>query len=47
MARGLKLSVTAYNLLDKHYAQPGSRTNWQNAFAQDGRSLRLKLDYSF
>jgi outer membrane receptor protein involved in Fe transport len=47
MARGLKLSVTAYNLLDKYYAQPGSRTNWQNAFAQDGRSLRLKLDYSF
>jgi outer membrane receptor protein involved in Fe transport len=47
VARGVNLSINAYNLLDKRSAQPGSRTNWQNAFAQDGRSLRLKLDYSY
>ncbi|MDE2628302.1 MAG: TonB-dependent receptor [Burkholderiales bacterium] len=47
LAKGLELSLAVYNLLDKHYAQPGADTNWQNALQQDGRSLRVKLSYSF
>jgi iron complex outermembrane receptor protein len=41
------LSLGAYNLFDKRYAQPGSATNWQNAFEQDGLSVQLKLMYHF
>ncbi len=44
---GLELSLTLNNLLDKHYAHPGAETNWQNALEQDGRSVRLALQYHF
>lgn len=47
IAPGLELSLTIGNLFDKRYAQPGSDTNWQNALDQDGRSLRVQLDYRF
>jgi outer membrane receptor protein involved in Fe transport len=43
----LRASVGAYNLFDKRYTDPGSKFNWQNAIEQDGRSLQLKLLYSF
>jgi iron complex outermembrane receptor protein len=47
LAPGLALSLGLYNLFDKHYAQPGADTNWQNAFEQDGRSIMLKVVYRF
>jgi outer membrane receptor protein involved in Fe transport len=47
IAPGVVLSVGAYNLFDRRYAQPGADTNWQNAFEQDGRSIRLKLQFNF
>ena len=47
LARGLELSTSIYNLLDKRYSQPGARTNWQNAIEQNVRSVRVKLTYSF
>ena len=47
IAPGVVLSVGVYNLFDRRYAQPGADTNWQNAFEQDGRSIRLKLQFNF
>jgi outer membrane receptor protein involved in Fe transport len=47
LARGLELSLNVGNLFDKRYAHPGADTNWQNALAQDGRSLRLAAAYRF
>lgn len=47
LARGLELSLGINNLFDKHYAHPGADTNWQNALAQDGRSVRVNLLYKF
>jgi iron complex outermembrane receptor protein len=44
---GLKLSIGAYNLFGKRYAQPAAVTNWQNAFEQDGRSVQFRLNYRF
>jgi iron complex outermembrane receptor protein len=47
LARGLELSVGIVNLFDKRYAHPGSDTNWQNAFEQDGRSVRVQLGFRY
>ena len=47
LAKGLELSLTVQNLLDKRYAQPGADTNWQNALEQDGRSVRVNASYRF
>jgi len=41
------LSVSVFNLFDKHYAQPGADINWQNAFVQDGRSVRVSFRHRF
>ena len=46
-ARGLEVSLGLYNLFDQHYEHPGADSNWQKAFVQDGRSVRIKLDYRF
>ena len=46
-ARGLEVSLGIYNLFDAHFAHPGSDINWQNAIEQNGRSVRVKLDYQF
>lgn len=46
-ARGLEVSLGVYNLFNQSYAHPGSDTNYQNALDQDGRSLRLRVDYRF
>jgi iron complex outermembrane receptor protein len=45
--RGLEASLSLRNLFDKRYAEPAAAINWQNSLDQDGRSLRLKLDYRF
>lgn len=47
LAPGLEVSLGLFNLFDKRYAHPGSRTNWQNEFEQDGRNLRALLTYRF
>jgi iron complex outermembrane receptor protein len=45
--KGLEVSLGIYNLFDQRYAHPGADTNWQNAFEQDGISVRAKLLYRF
>ena len=47
LAAGLDLSLGVVNLFDKRYQQPGDYTNYQNAFEQDGRSVRLALRQRF
>lgn len=46
-ARGLEVSLGLYNLFDQRYEHPGADSNWQKTFVQDGRSVRVKLDYCF
>lgn len=46
-APGLTVGLSVRNLLDKRYAHPGSAANWQNSLAQDGRSLRLDMQFNF
>ena len=45
--RGLDLSLSAYNLLDRRYADPGSPGLTETAVPQDGRTLQVKLTYRF
>ena len=45
--KGLDVSLGLYNLFNANYRHPGSDTNWQKSFDQDGRSVRLKLAYRF
>ena len=45
--KGLEASLSVYNLFNKHYEHPAADTNWQNSFAQPGRTIRLKIDYRF
>ena len=40
-APGLELAFGVYNLFDVPYQHPASPNNWQHAFLQDGRSVRL------
>lgn len=40
-------ALTAYNLFDRHYAQPGGDTLTQNAIEQDGRTLLFKLTFAY
>jgi iron complex outermembrane receptor protein len=47
LAKGLDLSLVLDNLFGKRYAQPASANNWQNSLEQDGRSVRIKLSYTF
>lgn len=47
LAPGLEVSLGLYNLFDKRYAHPGADSNWQNAIEQDGRSVRLALNWRF
>ena len=47
LAKGLDLSASVYNLLDKSYADPSTPLHRQAALAQDGRSFRVKLTYRF
>ena len=46
-AKGLEVSLNVRNLFDQDYQHPGSDDNWQNALKQDGRSIRVKLEYRF
>lgn len=46
-ARGLEVSLGIRNLFDQRYSHPASGRNWQNALEQDGRNVRVKLEYRF
>ncbi|HOJ42603.1 MAG TPA: TonB-dependent receptor, partial [Syntrophorhabdaceae bacterium] len=45
--KGLEISGTIYNVLDKKYGFPGSGEHIQQVIEQDGRCFRLKLTYLF
>jgi outer membrane receptor protein involved in Fe transport len=45
--RRLGLSASLYNAFDARYANPGSEEHLQDALAQDGRQLRVKLTWRF
>ncbi len=47
VAKGLDISASIYNLLDKTYADACGQEFLQDAIRQDGRSFRVKLTYSF
>lgn len=47
LARGVELQMSVYNLFDKQYRQPAADYNWQDAFEQDGRALRVRLSLAF
>lgn len=44
---GVEWSLGLYNLLDKRYSHPIGTGNWTTALAQDGRSVRLKMEARF
>ncbi|MDG4475628.1 TonB-dependent receptor plug domain-containing protein [Thiovibrio frasassiensis] len=43
----MEISLGIHNLFDQYYEHPTSDINWQNALAQDGRSVWAKMDYRF
>ena len=45
LPKGLELSATLYNVLNRRYSDPGSEEHVQDAIQQDGRAFRLKLTY--
>lgn len=45
--KGLDLSFSVYNMLDRSCSDPGSREHIQSSIEQDGRTFRLKATYSF
>lgn len=44
---GVEVSLGIYNLMGQRYRQPIGSDNWTTALAQDGRSVRLKLEAHF
>jgi len=47
LAKGLDISASVYNLLDRRYSDPSSPFHQQDAIEQDGRTFRFKLTYRF
>jgi len=47
LLKGLRISATIYNLFNAPYAYPGQVGNPEDAIYQDGRSVRLKVTYTF
>lgn len=47
LVKGLEMSASLYNLLDKSYADPGGEEHLQDVIPQDGRGWRLKLNYRY
>lgn len=44
---GLEFTLTLLNLFDERYDHPAADSNWQNRLEQDGRAVRLRMDYRF
>ena len=47
LAKGLDLSASVYNLLDRRHDDPSTPYHVQNSIEQDGRTFRVKLTYRF
>jgi len=47
LLKGLELSATVYNLLDKNYADPAGEALTQDVIEQDGLNFRVKATYRF
>ena len=47
LVSGLDISVSAYNLFNRFYQDPGSASFVENGITQDGRTLRLNIVYRF
>jgi outer membrane receptor for ferrienterochelin and colicins len=47
LLKGLELSATAYNLLDKNYADPAGAELTEDVIQQDGLNFRVKATYRF
>lgn len=47
LIKGLEVSASLYNLLDREYADPSSSDYVQDVFPQDGRNFRVKMTYRF
>jgi iron complex outermembrane receptor protein len=45
--KAFDISAGVYNMFNVRYSDPGSQAHRQNSIAQDGRSFRLKLTYTF
>ena len=47
LPKRLELSASVYNLFNKKYGDPGSEEHPQDVIAQDGRSFRVRLTFTF
>jgi iron complex outermembrane receptor protein len=47
LAKGLELSGSIYNLLDRHYSDPATPFLTEEVIPRDGRTFRVKLTYRF
>jgi iron complex outermembrane receptor protein len=47
LVKGLDISASIYNLLDRSYSDPSTPDHLQNVIPQDGRTFRVKLTYRF
>lgn len=47
LVKGLDISASVYNLLDRSYSDPSTPLHVQNVIPQDGRAFRVKLTYRF
>jgi outer membrane receptor for ferrienterochelin and colicins len=47
LAKGLDVSASIYNLLDRRYNDTSTPIHVQNVIPQDGRTFRVKLTYRF
>lgn len=47
LAPGTELALTAFNLFDRRYADPGAREHRQATIPQDGRVLQARLTWSY
>lgn len=45
--KGLRASLSFYNLFNEQYQHPVADIHWQNSLGQLGRAVRFKLDYHF
>jgi len=47
LIKGVEMSASIYNLLDKTYGDPGNAGHAQDILEQDGRNYRFKATYNF
>jgi len=47
LLKNVQISASVYNLFNRRYSDPVGEELRQEAIAQDGRNVRLKLTYSY